>query len=129
MGAGTESHKLGQEEILFFLTDSRFSKSTQDCAWESEAGARGDSLGFRQLTSSSHPFCGMVPGTRTERFALMMHSASSVFHLLYNHASSSAGMRPRIRHCGQATTLAFAVHAPQVCFLLALPTRPRGPEN
>ena len=32
---------------------------------KSEAGAGGDSLGFQQLTSPSHPFSGMVPGTRT----------------------------------------------------------------
>ena len=32
---------------------------------ELETGARGDSLGFQQLTSS-HPFSGMVMGTRTE---------------------------------------------------------------
>ena len=41
-----------------------------------EAGAGGDSPGFQQVSSSSHPFSGMVTGTRTERSALMMHSAS-----------------------------------------------------
>ena len=43
---------------------------------ELEAGAGGDSVGFQQLTSPSHPFSGMVPGTRTERSALMIRSAS-----------------------------------------------------
>ena len=43
---------------------------------ESEARARGDSPGFWQLTSPSHPFSGMVPGTRMKRSALMMRSAS-----------------------------------------------------
>ena len=41
-----------------------------------EVGAGGDSPGFQQVTSSSHPFSGMVPGTWTERSALMMCSAS-----------------------------------------------------
>ena len=45
---------------------------------ELEAAAGGDFAGFRQLTSSSHPFSGMVPGTRTERSALMMRNASSM---------------------------------------------------
>ena len=43
---------------------------------ELEAGAGGDSPGFQQVTSFSHPFSGMVPGTRTGRSALMMRSAS-----------------------------------------------------
>ena len=41
-----------------------------------EAGGGGDSPGFQQVNSFSHPFSGMVPGTRTERSALMMRSAS-----------------------------------------------------
>ena len=42
----------------------------------SEAGGEGDSPGFQQVHSFSHPFSGMVPGTRTERSALMMRSDS-----------------------------------------------------
>ena len=41
-----------------------------------EAGAGGDSPRSQRITSPSHPFSGMVPGTRTERSALMMRSAS-----------------------------------------------------
>ena len=41
-----------------------------------EARAGGDSPGFHQVTSPSHPFSKMVPGTRTEQSALMMRSAS-----------------------------------------------------
>ena len=43
---------------------------------ELEAGVGGDSPCFHQLSSSSHPFSGMVPGTRTEQSALMMRNAS-----------------------------------------------------
>ena len=39
-------------------------------------GTGGDSPSFQQIRSSSQPFCGMVPGSRTARSALMMQSAS-----------------------------------------------------
>ena len=42
---------------------------------ESEAGARGNSPSFQQLTSPSNSFSTIVPGTRTEQSALMMRSA------------------------------------------------------
>ena len=45
---------------------------------ESEAGAGGDSPGLQQPISPSHPFSGVVPGTGTERSALMMRSASLI---------------------------------------------------
>ena len=50
-----------------------------DGGWDSgleAAWAGGYSPGFQQITSPSHPFSGIVPGTRTERSALMMRSAS-----------------------------------------------------
>ena len=43
---------------------------------ELEAGAGGEFVASHQFTSSSHPFSGMVPGTRTKRSALMMRHAS-----------------------------------------------------
>ena len=43
---------------------------------ELEVGAGGDFLAFQQVTSSSHAFSGMVPGTQTVPLALMMHNES-----------------------------------------------------
>ena len=43
---------------------------------ESEAVVGANSLGFQQRTSPCHSFSGMLPGTRRERSALMMRSAS-----------------------------------------------------
>ena len=45
---------------------------------ELEAGVGGDSLASQQVTSSSHPFSGMVPGTWTERSTLVMRNASQI---------------------------------------------------
>ena len=70
-----------------------------------EAGARGDSPSFMQLTSPSHPVSGMVPGTRTERSALMMRSASLMNPFTYTTPAvsgvpntSERGTKTKVAH-------------------------------
>ena len=65
----------------------------------SEAGSRGDSLGFQQLTSPSHPFSRMVPWTRREQSTWTMCSASLMNPFVQSaHCHEVDGPRHAMQH-------------------------------
>ena len=71
---GGSNTALGLRKRILFIKKEGGSRWDGDL--ELKAGPGGDSPGFQQLTSSSHPCSGMVPGTQMERLALMMSNAS-----------------------------------------------------